>query len=283
MITTLTEQVTATATGRAGEPVLPDSLVVAALAGDARARERLIAEIHPRVLRYCRGRLGCQDSGIGSAQDVAQEVCLAVLTGLPSYTPTGRSFYAFVYGIAAHKVIDVFRVIGRNRTDPWPELPETTAPHDAPEQRLLTAELGHKLGALLERLTPSQREVIVLRVVVGLSAEQTAQAVGSTAGAVRVAQHRALNRLRDLIELTQSSVIPRQRGGWSAEPDASAAVPVTPGSAVTVWTGVTTDGVTAPVMTMGGALPEPGRAPRPRASRRQRVEAAPQTSVSRHR
>jgi RNA polymerase sigma-70 factor (ECF subfamily) len=36
----------------------------------------------------------------------------------------------------------------------------------------------------------------LLRVVVGLSAEETAEAVGSTPGAVRVAQHRALARLR---------------------------------------------------------------------------------------
>ena len=41
-----------------------------------------------------------------------------------------------------------------------------------------------------------QREILVLRVVVGLSAEETAEAVGSTPGAVRVAQHRALARLR---------------------------------------------------------------------------------------
>jgi RNA polymerase sigma-70 factor (ECF subfamily) len=42
-----------------------------------------------------------------------------------------------------------------------------------------------------------QREILVLRVVVGLSAEETAIAVGSTPGAVRVAQHRALNKLRN--------------------------------------------------------------------------------------
>ncbi|REO45365.1 RNA polymerase subunit sigma, partial [Mycobacterium tuberculosis] len=40
---------------------------------------------------------------------------------------------------------------------------------------------------------------LILRVVVGLSAEETAAAVGSTTGAVRVAQHRALQRLKDEI------------------------------------------------------------------------------------
>ena len=52
------------------------------------------------------------------------------------------------------------------------------------------------LGELLRLLPEKQREILVLRVVVGLSAEETAEAVGSTPGAVRVAQHRALGRLR---------------------------------------------------------------------------------------
>jgi RNA polymerase sigma-70 factor (ECF subfamily) len=52
------------------------------------------------------------------------------------------------------------------------------------------------MAGLLRVLPAKQREILVLRVVVGLSAEETADAVGSTPGAVRVAQHRALSRLR---------------------------------------------------------------------------------------
>ncbi|MDN5857446.1 MAG: hypothetical protein L0H84_02380, partial [Pseudonocardia sp.] len=51
-------------------------------------------------------------------------------------------------------------------------------------------------GHLRDLLTPRQGEVLVLRGAVGLSAEETAAIVGSTPGAVRVTQHRALNRLR---------------------------------------------------------------------------------------
>jgi RNA polymerase sigma-70 factor (ECF subfamily) len=61
----------------------------------------------------------------------------------------------------------------------------------------------------LAHLTPRQREVLVLRVAVGVSAEEAAEAVGSTAGAVRVTQHRAMTRLRRLVrqgELTGESV-----------------------------------------------------------------------------
>ena len=55
------------------------------------------------------------------------------------------------------------------------------------------------MATLLGLLPDKQREIIRLRVVVGLSAEQTAEAVGSTPGAVRVAQHRALSRLRSVV------------------------------------------------------------------------------------
>ena len=55
--------------------------------------------------------------------------------------------------------------------------------HDGPEQRLLAGELAEWLAGLLELLTRQQREVLILRVAVGLSAEETAEAVGSTPGA----------------------------------------------------------------------------------------------------
>jgi RNA polymerase sigma-70 factor (ECF subfamily) len=178
------------------EPSLLESLLRAAVAGEPRARERLLAEIHPLVLRYCRARLGRQETLMGSADDVAQEVCLAVVNALPGYTLRGLSFRAFVYGIAAHKVTDAFRAIGRNRSEPVADIPDAPLVHDGPEFHLLQVELTERLGALLHLLTPRQREVLVLRIAVGLSAEETAQAVGSTPGAVRVTQHRALNRLR---------------------------------------------------------------------------------------
>ena len=200
-----------------GEPPQPaertlESMVAAAVAGEDRAQDRLLAEIHPFVLRYCRGRLGRQECVTGSADDVAQEVCLAVVSALPAYKMRGLSFRAFVYGIAAHKVTDAFRVIGRNRTEPMPELPDSPMADDGPEHRLLACELSEQLGELLHILTPRQREVLVLRVAVGLSAEETAAAVRSTPGAVRVTQHRALNRLRAALgQATDDVVLPDPR------------------------------------------------------------------------
>jgi RNA polymerase sigma-70 factor, ECF subfamily len=175
---------------------VPDELVAAAMAGDRQAVGRVLAIIRPLVVRYCRARLGAPDRSSASADDVAQEVCLAVLTALPGYRVQGKPFLAFVYGIAAHKVIDAHRASARNRAEPVAEIPDAMEAADGPEQRALRLELSGVMGRLLDQLPDKQREILVLRVVVGLSAEETAEAVGSTPGAVRVAQHRALARLR---------------------------------------------------------------------------------------
>jgi RNA polymerase sigma-70 factor, ECF subfamily len=173
-----------------------DAVVEAAIGGDRLAVERLLAQVRPLVVRYCRARVGRQERSFASADDVAQEVCLAVLTALPGYRDQGRPFLAFVYGIAAHKVADAHRAAARNRAEPVAEVPDAADHRAGPEHRALQTELSERMAALMGVLPEKQREIVVLRVVVGLSAEETAEAVGSTPGAVRVAQHRALARLR---------------------------------------------------------------------------------------
>jgi RNA polymerase sigma-70 factor (ECF subfamily) len=173
------------------------AIVAAAVGGDHEATGRLLARLRPLVVRYCRARFSGQERSYGSADDVAQEVCFAILTALPSYRDHGRPFLAFVYGIAQHKVADAHRASARNRAEPVGDLPESAAPGEAgPEQSVLRVELNEQMSRLLEKLPGRQREIVLLRVVVGLSSEETAEAVGSTPGAVRVSQHRALARLR---------------------------------------------------------------------------------------
>jgi RNA polymerase sigma-70 factor (ECF subfamily) len=173
-----------------------DDVVALAMTGDRSAVARVLTLVRPLVVRYCRARLRGSDRSSASADDVAQEVCLAILTALPGYRVQGKPFLAFVYGIAAHKVIDAHRAAARNRAEPVENVPDSTEVADGPEQRALRLELSAEIGQLLDQLPDKQREIIVLRIVVGLSAEETAEAVGSTPGAVRVAQHRALARLR---------------------------------------------------------------------------------------
>lgn len=102
-----------------------------------------------------------------------------------------------MFGIAAHKVADVQRAVSRAAV-PTPELPDTADEAMGPEEEAVRRSDAERCRALLNRLPPNLRELLILRVAVGLSAEETGRVLGMTAGAVRVAQHRALNRLRSL-------------------------------------------------------------------------------------
>jgi RNA polymerase sigma-70 factor (ECF subfamily) len=173
-----------------------------AVQGDHAAVASLLSDIRPGLVRYCRARLGRVGGAYVTADDVAQEICLAVLRALPQYRQPGAPFTAFVYAIAAHKVADAQRAAVRAAvtvavtvTDTPLDRPDA---EPGPEQQALARDLARRLSSLLDRLPEVQREIVVLRVAVGLSAEEVGTVVGMSAAAVRVAQSRALARLRTL-------------------------------------------------------------------------------------
>jgi RNA polymerase sigma-70 factor (ECF subfamily) len=174
-------------------------LAAHAVEGDAQATESLLGAVHRMVHRYCRARLSRYPGAEHAADDVAQEVCIAVLSALPRYRDEGKPFEAFVYRIAANKVADSQRGALR-RPQPQAELPDVVDLTDGPEALAMRASDAAQARALLDVLPDSLRELMVLRVAVGLSAEETGRALGMSAGAVRVAQHRALQKLRAAAE-----------------------------------------------------------------------------------
>lgn len=173
-------------------------LAAAARDGDVAATNQLMAAVHQLAVRYARGKLGQFSAAADAAADAAQEVCVAVLTALPRYADRGAPFEAFVYRVAANKVADVQRGVIRRPT-PTDEIPDSIDHAPGPEDRAMADEQSVRLWALLDRLSIQHREILTLRVAVGLSAEETADALGMSAGAVRVAQHRALGRLRGFL------------------------------------------------------------------------------------
>lgn len=186
-----------------------DELAEMAAAGDRRAMELLLARIYTISIRYCRARLGRDETAMGSAEDVAQEVCISVISALPTYRSKGLSFQAFFYGIAAHKVTDAVRASNRARTQPVAHTPDRPD-YDSPEEHVLVAETGEEISQLLRTLTTRQQEVLVLRIAVGLSAEDTASLIGVTPQSVRLSQHRALNRLRSLLNTAKPPPVIRK-------------------------------------------------------------------------
>lgn len=107
---------------------------------------------------------------------------------------------AYVYGIAFNKVADAHRSMARDKSSPTEEVPDSVDAEGTPEDSVLVMDGSNRVRALLDSLSEKAREILILRIYVGLSAEETARVVSSTPGAVRVAQHRALASLRKTLE-----------------------------------------------------------------------------------
>jgi RNA polymerase sigma-70 factor, ECF subfamily len=169
--------------------------------------EAVLRGLRPVILRYCRARLSRQ-----AADDVAQEVCLALMSawgqpgrpghqasqGRPRGDAAGHTVTAYAFGIASHKVADAMRAAGRLAV-PVPELPDVADDQPGPEETVIARWERERVRHVLAQLPPQQRRLVLLRVVSGFTAAETGAMLGMTAEAVRVAQHRALARMRKLL------------------------------------------------------------------------------------
>jgi len=158
--------------------------------------EAVLRALRPVILRYCRARLSHH-----AADDVAQEVCLALMSARHARQEclsTGRTVTAYAFGIAQHKVADAMRASARLAV-PVPELPDIADDRPGPEETVLARWEGEQVRRALARLPLLQRSLLLLRVVSGFTAAETGAMLGMSAEAVRVAQHRALARMRKLL------------------------------------------------------------------------------------
>jgi RNA polymerase sigma-70 factor, ECF subfamily len=194
-----------TATSVATEPVLGttielDALVRRAKRGDSDALGQIYDQFHARVARFATSRLG----DAGKAEDVTSDTFESMLRSLGGYKQ-GTDFAAWLFTIAHRRVQDHFRRQGRRQETSLDAVDLDRGAADSargPEEEALVAEDRAAVRGAFERLRPEDRELLSLRVVAGLSAEQVGEVLGKSAGAVRVAQHRALRALRDGIGLT---------------------------------------------------------------------------------
>jgi RNA polymerase sigma-70 factor (ECF subfamily) len=174
-------------------------LALAAQHGTSDDVEALLERVRTIAHRYSWARLSAYPGGLHLADDVAQDICLAVFRALPRYRDHGRPFEAFVHGVASRKVADARRALAKHPL-PTAELPEKVDDAPTPEDTVVRSSEAETASELLHLLPERLREIMMLRVGAGMSAEETAAALGMTPGAVRVAQHRALAKIRLLVE-----------------------------------------------------------------------------------
>jgi RNA polymerase sigma-70 factor, ECF subfamily len=169
-----------------------EDLVEQARQRDPDAWEALYRRAHPRLLAFAGRRLGAED-----ARDAVSETMTRAVASIGRYERRNAGFEGWLFGILRNVIRDIQRRQRRRPTAPLSDEPVGGAPD--PLAVALRVEEADAMRAAFARLRPADRELLELRVVAGLPAEEVAVALGRRAGAVRMAQARALERLRHLL------------------------------------------------------------------------------------
>lgn len=168
------------------------SVLAAARIGEEWAWAEIYRDLAGSVRGYLKGR-GCLEP-----DDAASETFLQVSQRIGTFEGDERAFRSWVFVIAHRRLIDERRSSGRR---PLPVSDEDFAAVDA-----LVAPSAEDVAAvplssaqivwMLAPLTEEQRDVLLLRVVAGLSVSEAATVMRKSEGAVKVLQHRAIEALR---------------------------------------------------------------------------------------
>lgn len=130
------------------------------------------------------------------AEDLAEEVFIKAFHNLPSLTKS-QSFESWLYQIARNQVIDYYRA--KKIVIPLEEV-ENTLEYETNVVDIVNLENQQKIFLkLLKELSPEQQVVIKMKFLEDLPNIQIANILNKTEGAIRVIQHRALSKLKELI------------------------------------------------------------------------------------
>jgi len=169
-------------------------VLAAAQEGNELAFSRLWRDGNPALLRYLRV------IAPESAEDAASETWLHVVRGVAGFRGDEQAWRAWLFTTARRRVIDQARRRSRRPEKALEEAPPSRMPASPDAADLVLQHIDTRSAmALVARLPPHQAEVILLRVVAGLDTETVARLVARTPGAVRVAAHRGLRRLAEIL------------------------------------------------------------------------------------
>lgn len=170
------------------------AVLAAAQDGSEAAFTRLWLDANPALVRYLRV------IAPEVAEDVAAETWVQVVRGLRRFRGDEAAWRAWLFTTARRRVIDASRRRSRRREEPLHDVPAEALPMTADAADEAIERLGTQSAIkLLARLPPLQAEVILLRVLAGLDTDSVARLLRRTPGAVRVAGHRGLRRLAEIL------------------------------------------------------------------------------------
>jgi RNA polymerase sigma-70 factor, ECF subfamily len=155
------------------------------------AWRQVYEDIAPSVLRYFRA------SRAPDADDLVGETFLRVVQGIGGFEGDEPRFRAWVFTIARHCRIDSSRSAARRPAMPVsPEELVGRAGTGGAEDDAMRSLAEVRVRQVLDRLTPDQRDVLLLRVLADLTIEQVGAILGKRPGAVKALQARGLQEIR---------------------------------------------------------------------------------------
>ena len=164
-----------------------DQMLDAARVGAEAAWRALYRDVAPDLARYARA------SRVPDPEDVVGEVFLRAVRGLASFEGDERAFRTWLFTFARNRIIDEHRKILRRRTEPVPaEVLAEIAADDDVEAEAMRALAEERVRSVLAHLTPDQRDVLLLRILGGLTIEEVAAVVRKRPGAVKALQARGI-------------------------------------------------------------------------------------------
>jgi RNA polymerase sigma-70 factor (ECF subfamily) len=170
------------------------AVLAAAQQGSEAAFTRLWLDANPTLMRYLRV------IAPEGADDVAADTWVQVVRGLRRFRGDEAAWRAWLFTTARRRLIDASRRRSRRPEEPLHDVPPAVLPVTADAADEAMERLGTQSAiTLLTRLPRAQAEVILLRVVAGLDTDAVARLLGRSPGAVRVAAHRGLRRLAEIL------------------------------------------------------------------------------------
>jgi len=162
--------------------------------GDTVSWEALYTSMYQSMVSYASRRLGAEE-----ACDAVSESMARVLAR-PGRLPEDAAPEAWVFGILRHVVQDAQRRSSRGARALQRSVAASSVDWTRVDDYLVSDEEHSGVRDAFDRLSARDQEVLELRVVGGLSADDVGRVLGMREGAVRNAQHRALRRLRALLD-----------------------------------------------------------------------------------
>jgi RNA polymerase sigma-70 factor, ECF subfamily len=155
------------------------------------AWRQVYEDVAPSLLRYHRAR------GTSDPEDLVGDTFVRVVRGLPGFEGNEEQFRGWVFTISRRRAIDVARSVGRRLEvlAPTEDLTHAGDAGDVEDEAMRSLE-RERVGRVLDGLTADQRDVLLLRLLVDLTVEQVATALGKSSGAVKALQARGLEHVR---------------------------------------------------------------------------------------